>query len=158
MQKEKNNLDFSDQEIFVGLDTGKKNWKVSILTKDFEHKTFTQPPEPETLVKYLHRHFPGAIYHCVYEAGYFGFWIYDALKQQGVKCMVVNPSDVPTKNKERANRNDQVDARKLAHNLRNGELIPLYVPERRFLEDRSLVRMRMTMVKPRFRPIRSHIQ
>ena len=66
MRKEENKLDFSDQEIFVGLDTGKKSWKVSILTKDFEHKTFTQPPEPETLVKYLHKHFPCAIYHCVY--------------------------------------------------------------------------------------------
>ena len=64
---------------------------------------------------------------------------------------MVNPSDVPTKDKERSNRNDTVDARKLAHNLRGGELTTLYVPERRFLEDRSLVRMRMTMVKKQTR-------
>jgi len=151
MQKENSKLDFSDQEIYVGLDTGKKSWKVSILTKDFEHKTFTHPPEPEALVRYLHRNFPGAKYLCVYEAGYFGFWIHDALKQQGVNCIVVNPADVPTKDKERSNRNDRVDARKLVHNLRSGDLIPLYVPERRFLEDRSLVRMRMAMVKKQTR-------
>ena len=64
---------------------------------------------------------------------------------------MVNPSDVSTKNKERSNRNDEVDARKLAHNLRSGDLTPLYVPERRFLEDRSLVRMRITMVKKQTR-------
>jgi transposase len=133
------------------LDTGKRSWKVSILTKDFEHKTFAQPPNPEVLVRYLRKHFPGARYLCVYEAGYFGFWIHDALRQQGVDCVVTHPADVPTKDKERRNRNDTVDARKLARSLRNGELTALYVPKRRALEDRSLVRMRMSMVKKQTR-------
>jgi transposase len=151
MQKKNTKIDFSDQDIYVGLDTGKKSWKVTILTKDFEHKTFSQPPKPEALVKYLHNNFPGARYLCVYEAGYFGFWIHDALRQQGVDCLVAHPADVPTKDKERRNRNDTVDARKLARSLRNGELIALYVPERKALEDRSLVRMRMSMVKKQTR-------
>mgnify|MGYP001818803722 CR=1 FL=1 len=68
MQEKNNKLDFTDQDIYVGLDTGKNSWKVSILTKDFEHKTFTQTPKPEALVKYLRKHFPGARYLCVYEA------------------------------------------------------------------------------------------
>jgi transposase len=151
MQRKNTKLDFSDQEIYVGLDTGKKSWKVSILTKEFEHKTFSQPPRPEVLIEYLRKHFPGAKYLCVYEAGYFGFWIHDALREQGVDCLVAHPADVPTKDKERRNRNDTVDARKLARSLRNGELIALYVPERKALEDRSLVRMRMSMVKKRTR-------
>jgi transposase len=151
MQEKNSKLDFSGQEIYVGLDTGKKSWKVSILTGEFEHKTFTQPPRPEALVGYLRKHFPGAKYQCVYEAGYFGFWIHDALRQQGVECIVTHPADVPTKDKERRNRNDTVDARKLARNLRNGELTALYVPVRRALEDRSLVRTRMQMVKKQTR-------
>jgi transposase len=68
-----------------------------------------------------------------------------------VDCLVAHPADVPTKDKERRNRNDTVDARKLARSLRNGELIALYVPERKALEDRSLVRMRMSMVKKQTR-------
>ncbi len=151
MQRESTKLNFKGQEIYVGLDTGKKSWKVSILTKDFEHKTFSQPPKPEVLVGYLRKNFPGARYLCVYEAGYFGFWIHEALRQQGVECLVTHPADVPTKDKERRNRNDTVDARKLARSLRNGELTALYVPERKALEDRSLVRMRMTMVKKQTR-------
>jgi transposase len=135
MQRKNTKLNFKGQEIYVGLDTGKKSWKVSILTKDFEHKTFGQPPKPEVLVGYLRRNFPGARYLCVYEAGYFGFWIYEALRQQGVECLVTHPAD----------------ARKLARSLRNGELTALYVPERKALEDRSLVRMRMTMVKKQTR-------
>ena len=66
MQGKDNRLDFSGQEIYVGLDTGKKSWKVTILTKDFEHKTFTQPPRTEALVGYLRKHFPGAKYLCAY--------------------------------------------------------------------------------------------
>ncbi len=139
-------IDFTGQDIYVGLDTGKKSWKVCILTEELEHKTFSQPPQPGLLVGYLRRHFPGAKYQCVYEAGYFGFWIHDALKKQGVDCVVTHPADVPTKDKERRNRNDQVDARKLARSLRNGELNSLYVPTRPALEDRSLVRTRMDMV------------
>jgi transposase len=151
MHKKNTKLDFTGQDIYVGLDTGKKSWKVSILTKEFEHNTFSQPPKPEALVNYLHSNFPGARYLCAYEAGYFGFWIHDALKQEGVDCLVANPADVPTKDKERRNRNDRVDARKLARSLRNGELTALYVPERKALEDRSLVRMRMSVVKKQTR-------
>ena len=144
-------VDFTGQDIYVGIDTGKKSWKVSILTNELEHKTFSQPPIPAVLVQYLHRCFPGAKYQCVYEAGYFGFWIHDALIEQGVECLVTHPADVPTKDKERRNRNDRVDARKLARNLRNGELAPLYVPTRSALEDRSLIRTRAAMIKKQTR-------
>ena len=82
-------LDFTGQDIYVGLDIGQKSWKTCILTKDFEHKTFTQPPNVEALVGYLHRQFPGARYHSVYEAGYFGFWIHDELQSRGVDNLVV---------------------------------------------------------------------
>ena len=57
---------------------------------------------------------------------------------------MVHPADIPTKDKER--RYDSVDSRKIAKNLRNGELTPLHIPSRQSQEDRSLVRMRITMV------------
>jgi hypothetical protein len=68
--------------LLQGACFGQEGLEISILTKDFEHKTFTQTPEPEALVKYLHKHFPGARYLCVYEAGYFGFWIHGALHER----------------------------------------------------------------------------
>jgi transposase len=64
---------------------------------------------------------------------------------------VVHPADIPTKDKERRNRNDSVDSRKIAKNLRNGELTPLHIPSRQAQEDRSLVRMRITMVNKQTR-------
>ncbi len=137
-----NKLDFRGQHIYVGMDVHKKSWSVSIHTEQFEHKTFTQPPEVEKLTHYLQRTFPGATYHTVYEAGFSGFWLHDQLKEKGIDCMVVNPADVPTKNKERAGKTDRIDCRKLARGLRNGEIKGIYVPSRVKVEDRSLVRTR----------------
>ena len=144
-------LNFKDQPIFVGLDIARKSWKVCILTKEFEHKTFTQPPQTPVLVRYLNRYFPGADYHCVYEAGFSGFWAHDELEEYGVDCMVVNPGDVPSTNKEQVNKTDRVDARKLARGLRSGELRPIYVPTKQQLEDRALVRTRHFFVNKQTR-------
>jgi len=141
-----NRLDFSGQQIYVGMDVHKNSWSVSIFTEHLEHKTFSQPPEVNVLVNYLKRNFPGAVYHAVYEAGFSGFWTHDSLIEQGVNCMVVNPADVPTKDKERATKTDRVDCRKLARNLRSGEIKGIYVPPRTKVEDRQLLRTRQGMV------------
>ena len=149
---EKNNkLDFGGQHIYVGMDIHKKSWSISIHTEQFEHKTFTQPPEVEKLTYYLERTFPGATYHTVYEAGFSGFWLHDQLRAKGIDCMVVNPADVPTKDKERAGKTDRVDCRKLARGLRNGEINGIYVPQRVKVEDRTLVRTRQSMVRKQTR-------
>jgi transposase len=146
-----NKLDFTGQQIYVGMDVHKKSWSISIFTDQFEHKTFSQPPEVGMLVNYLKRNFPGAAYKSAYEAGYSGFWIHDRLQEQGVQCLVVNPADVPTKDKERANKTDRVDCRKLARSLRNDEIEGIYVPSRPKVEDRSLLRTRNAMVKKQTR-------
>ncbi len=144
-------LDFMGQPIYVGLDVHKKSWSVSIQTALCEPKTFTQPPEVDLLVNYLRRNFPGATYHSVYEAGYSGFWVHDELREKGVICTVANPADVPTKDKERRKKRDRVDCRKLALSLRAGQIEGIYVPGRKKLEDRSLVRTRQSMVRKQTR-------
>lgn len=149
--KEVSKLDFKGQQIYVGMDIHKKSWSICILTEEFEHKTFSQPSEVGILVNYLKRNFPGASYKSVYEAGYCGFWIHDRLQEHGVQCVVVNPADVPTKDKERRKKTDRVDCRKLARSLRNGELEGIYVPSRPKVEDRSLIRTRHGMVKKQTR-------
>jgi transposase len=122
-----------------------------MMVNDMFHKTFRQDPHTALLVKYLHRNFPGARYHCVYEAGYCGFWIHDQLQESGIDCMVINPADVPTTDKEKRTKTNAVDARKLVRSLRNGELRPIYVPQQRAREDRSLMRTRRSVVSKQTR-------
>lgn len=143
--------DFTNQDLFIGIDVAKQSWKICIYLGAFYHCRFTQPPRAEVLVHYLKVNFPNARYHCVYEAGCFGFWIHDALKASGVDCMVVNPADVPTAHWERSRKTDRVDAHKLARSLAANELKPLYVPDRKAMEDRSMVRLRASVVREQTR-------
>jgi transposase len=110
-------------------------------------KTFSQDPKPEILYQYLKRNFPGGIYHSAYEAGFCGYWIHNKLLSLGINSIVVNPADIPTTNKERVQKEDKRDSRKIARSLRNGDLKAIYVPGLKTLEDRGLLRTRATMVK-----------
>lgn len=65
----------------------------------------------------------------------------------GINNIVINPADVPTSQKEHLQKNDPTDSRKLARSLRSNDLKAIYVPDPATLEDRSLVRMRATLVK-----------
>jgi transposase len=147
MQTQVRTLDFTGQNIYTGIDTHKKNWRVSIYSDELHHKTFHQPPRPETLYNYLAKHFPNGTYYSVYEAGYSGFWIHEQLQSHGINSIVVNPADVPTTDKEKKQKTDSVDSNKLARHLRNGDLDAIYIHSRDILEDRSLIRMRGTLVK-----------
>lgn len=140
-------IDFTGSHIYVGIDVHLKSWNVSIFTQEFEHCTKSFVPETLQLVKYLRRTFPNGIYHCVYEAGFSGFWLYWELKSHGIDCMVVSPADVPTNDKERHYKTDKIDSRKLCRMLRSREIKGIYVPEREDLEDRLLVRLRGLLVK-----------
>lgn len=140
-------LDFTGQNIYAGIDAHKNSWKVSIYSEEIYHKTFNQPPKPEVLYSYLSKHFPNGTYYSVYEAGFCGFWIHDRLQSLGINNIVVNPADVPTTDKEKKQKTDHVDSNKLARQLRNGDLEAIYIHKRDMLEDRTLVRMRRTLVK-----------
>jgi transposase len=151
MQGQSTQLNFSGQKIFVGIDVHLKSWTVTLLTEKLTHKTFTQPPKVEVLKNYLETNFPGGEYHSVYEAGFSGLWSHYKLTEMGINNIVVNPADVPTTQKEHLQKDDPTDSRKLARSLRSGELHSIYIPESSTLEDRSLVRMRASLVKDMIR-------
>ena len=147
MKTQSNKLDFTGQSIYAGFDVHLKHWSVSIMTDHLTHKTFSQPPKPEILFQYLQKNFPGGNYYSAYEAGFCGYWIHNKLKAMGINSIVVNPADIPTTNKERVQKEDKRDSKKIARSLRNGDLKAIYVPGLKTLEDRSLIRARSTMVK-----------
>jgi len=135
------------QKLHIGLDVHKKSWTVTILGPHYEHKTFSQNPDPQMLARYLEKNFPGGEYYSVYEAGYNGYWISKKLKELGIHNVIVNPADVPTTHKEEDNKNDEVDSRKLAHSLQSGDLTGIYEPSDYCLSVRQVVRQRGQLVK-----------
>ena len=84
MQTQNYKLNFAGQNIYVGFDAHKKDWKVTILHEKIVCKTFAQPPDPDILVSYFQKNYPGANYYSAYEARYCGFWIHKRLTALGV--------------------------------------------------------------------------
>src|SRR6218665_1128536 len=122
MQRQIKEKLFEDQSIYVGIDYHKKSWKVTILGEHSEHKVMSCNPDAEGLSNYLHRTFPGAIYHAVYESGFSGFSACRELNSLGINCIVVHAADVPTSHKDKIQKTDKADSRKLAKLLREGEI------------------------------------
>jgi transposase len=147
MQTQRNELNFKGQNIYVGIDVHLKSWTVCIMTEHMEHKRFTQPADAKVLYAYLARTFPQANYYSVYESGFSGFSAHRRLESFGIQNRVTNAADVPTAQKEKLQKDDPVDSRKLARALRSGDLDAIYVPCESTVEERGLVRMRATLVK-----------
>jgi len=142
-----NKLDFSSQDIFVGLDTHLKNWRVSIIVGESPFKTFSQDPYSKLLKNYLVKNFPNGNYYSAYEASFSGFGIHRDLLNLGIKNIVVNPADIPTTDKERKQKEDSRDSRKIAKQLSQKDLTAIYIPEVEIEGDRNLVRYRKTLTK-----------
>lgn len=109
MQTQNYKLNFAGQNIYVGFDSHKKDWTVTIMHENIMCKTFTQPPNPKLLSSYLKKNYPGANYFSAYEASFCGFWIHKELIELGIKNIVVNPADIPTSDKERKQKEDRRD-------------------------------------------------
>src|SRR5690554_5287914 len=148
MQRVKvNEKSFEGQPIYVGIDYHKKSWKVTILGHEYEHKAMSREPDADGLADYLKRNFPGADYKAVYEAGFSGFGSQRRLKELGVDCMVIHPADVPTSEKDRQQKTDKADSRKLAKMLRSGEFEGVDIPDEGLEADRALLRQRYRLSK-----------
>src|SRR5260221_12787602 len=126
--KQVRTLSFAGQNIYCGIDVHKKGWSVCIRDESFELKTFSQPPDPVVLADFLRRNYPQANYHAVYEAGFSGYWAQRDLSRQGVNCLITHAADVPTSDKDRQQKTDKADCRKLALSLSNKQVEGIYIP------------------------------
>lgn len=140
-------LDFSGQTIFIGLDVHLKNWSVTLHSEEFELKTYSQIPKPSILAHYLRENYPGAKYKAVYEAGFCGFTIQRELSAHGIECDVIHAADVPTSDKEKKQKSDKVDSRKLARMNKNNDTQGIYIPSIEQQEERNLLRARGKIVR-----------
>ncbi|WP_411031829.1 IS110 family transposase [Spongiimicrobium sp. 3-5] len=144
-------------KLFIGIDIHKRSWKVHCTTDLFCGKSFSMPPDPELLLIYVTKHFPGHEVSTAYEAGCCGYYAHRCFVSYGWGSLVVNPADIHRKGKERHTKTDRIDAQLISRELRDGRLESIAVPEREREQLRSLFRRRNDLVKD-FRRVRSYIK
>lgn len=144
-------VSYNGQHIYIGIDVHKNNWSVTIIIAGIIISSISMNPDPNELVKYLQKNYPGGIYHTVYEAGFCGFWIDRSLRQAGIDNIVINPADVPTTNKEKRRKTDKIDSKKLARELSVNNLEGIYIPSEKSESIRSLSRLRAQLTKDQTR-------
>lgn len=151
MRNQVKQLDFTGKTIYCGIDVHKTSWKVCLLMEDRILKRFSQPANSEALVKTLKQQYPGATYKASYEAGFCGFYHQRIMMGSGINCIIVNPSDIPTMDKEKHQKSDTVDCSKLARCLSIGSVNGIYIPSVEQQDDRCIVRNYLQFVKDQTR-------
>jgi transposase len=141
-QKVQNPADFSLRDLYVGIDVHKQRWQVAVIYDGLVLSNTSIEGCASSLINHLHKYYPGARFHCVYESGPFGFSLCRTLISEGMDCIVVNPADIPDTNREQRSKTDPVDARKLARHLAAGLLQGIHIPSEKLQKQRSLIRFR----------------
>ena len=141
-------LSFEGQQVHFGLDVHKKSWAVYTIHGEIKSKPYTiVDPTAIELHRRLHLQYPEASFVGVYEAGFCGFHLIRELKLLGIELHAVNAADVPLTHKDRLQKDDPRDARRLATMVQNHNYEPIYVPSKEQEFFRQLVRRRGDLVK-----------
>ena len=134
-------INIKEKIISIGIDVHKTSWRVTAINAGEIILAITiSKPNYSKLSKILTR-LEGNPVRVAYEAGPSGFDLYDKLTADGIECLVVPPSLIPTESGNRV-KTDPRDSLKLARLLESNMLKKVWVltPEER--AHRQLVRTR----------------
>ncbi|MBI5468333.1 MAG: IS110 family transposase [Deltaproteobacteria bacterium] len=141
--------DVKGKDIFAGIDLHRKAWHVTVLCEGEDVFKGSIPGRWEALRHLLER-YKGSRIKAAYEAGYFGFWLYDHLIEYGAECIVTPPSLLPIEYGNKV-KTDRRDSKKLALLLAKGMLKNVWVPDKEGRHHREVSRRRRQLIVDRVR-------
>lgn len=136
--------------LFVGIDVHVKTWSLCFFADGEVLEKMTIHSNYNILRHLLKKRYAKArTVRLVYEAGFSGFVLYRALKDDGYDCIVTSPNRIPKSGSKV--KTDKRDAQKLACYLASGHLKPIAVPPKNIESQRRLLRQRGRLVKKQTR-------
>ena len=140
--------DYTGNKIYLGIDVHKKTYSVAAICEKIVIKKATLTADPEGLVTFCKKFFPGALIESAYEAGFSGFHLHRTLEKNGIKNLVVHAAGIEVAAGDRV-KTDKRDALKIATQLEAKRLNGIHVPSEEREEKRALTRLRDTVVEHR---------
>lgn len=149
-EKKKVRINEERESLFVGVDMHKKSWMVSFVDKTGNLKKKANIPGNSASLLHLIKGFGNCDVKVCYEAGAFGFGLYDDLTAAGIHTSVIAPSKVPIIPGDRV-KTDRRDSLRLATQLAKGELKEICVPDKERRAHREMIRLYDQVKKERQR-------
>lgn len=146
MNKCNKTLDFSGRTFYCGIDVHRKNWRVNIRDEEFEMEDYSCNANATELYKHLSSRYPNSQFKIGYEAGFSGFSTQRTFSKLGIECVVLNPADILSSDKEKRRKQDKIDARKLSRHLMDKKMEGIYIPDESWEHGRTLVRTRSQLI------------
>jgi transposase len=141
---------YTDKKVFLGIDVHKKHYSVTAICEGQVVKKDTIPAQPERLVGYFQKYFPGAQIESAYEAGFSGFFLHRFLEKHGAKNHVIHAAGMEIAVGDKV-KTDKRDSLKLAVQLSVGRLQGIFVPSKEREDFRAVTRLRESFLRHRIR-------
>ena len=130
-----------DYDLLIPMDVDKKKIHAVIMDQERILGKMTFPYDAQNIFQYVQKKFAGQKVLFAYEAGPTGYGLYDFFMEKKANCVVAVPSMIPRAPGERVKTN-RLDAVRLGHQLKGGELKFVQVPEKLYRDLKHLVRLR----------------
>lgn len=141
---------YSNQVVYLGIDVHKKTYAVTAISDGQVVKKDSLKADPQTLIAYCKKYFPGARIESAYEAGFCGFHLHRCLEAGGIKNRVVDAAGMEIAVGDRV-KTDKRDSLKIATHLAAGRLEGIRIPSPEREDYRIITRTREAWVKQRSR-------
>jgi len=143
-------IDYTGKKVYVGIDVHKKTYAVTCTCEGAVVKRTGMKADPEQLVTFLQRYFPGSQLKTAYEAGFSGFVLHRHLLNKGIENIVVHAASIEISARDRV-KTDKRDSLKIATQLEAGRLRGIGVPSIEREAFRELSRLRAKVAKDKRR-------
>jgi transposase len=137
------------KNVYCGIDVHYNHWSLCFVCDGEVVEKLRIAAKYAILRHILDRYHQARQIHCVYEAGFSGFWLYHKLTKDGYRCKVT-PANLTPKTAGKV-KTDKRDAQKLAFYLVGNFLKSVYVPSQKAESDSRIIRSRAQIVKKQSR-------
>lgn len=145
-----NEKNYTGKVVYMGIDVHKKTYTCVSVCESERVKRDTMPANPEGILNYMHKFFPGATIYSAYESGFSGFYLHRHLTQNGINNIVVHPASIEVSLRDRV-KTDKQDAKKIAIQLASRRLRGIFVPSLEQESRRTITRLRTHFWRARTR-------